>query len=448
MKRGNYKNNKYINFVSLIRRIYPKDRNGLAEYNAALEDLINFEMKEWGYSRNSTDHNATYFFLPESSISSPSLYNYQYIFSGTGILHFFTFVLSQQATEERFPALWPWIAAKIYPEKEITIPTNLLISQDVFTLSHTLIPRNNENKESQESTTNTNTAYNNSDYISTKKDIFGKIVNDNNFLDNLSNHQLAYISDIRYGQQLLLSLNITSKAPEPHPHFSTKLFHGVKDLLTETIPIDEFNELFPQVSFNLSLSWNPLTLKTRQGRLLENVSKLTLLSPGELLDILESWRDLVFQQDPLLNYPVAVQARSLRIIDKSSSLSKDDKNETTQNDDFNFVDEIIDNHYEEVIDGDHNESLQTSKSLESGNIVKVHISRCTYGNLPPQSVLEMFWELYFLTTITAFSMVTILSYFTLGGVLHQIVGQGQLRLPFFIHIHEVAVRLRFLYIWP
>lgn len=438
------KNCFYIN-IFLCRNIYPKKRNGLEEYNTVLESLIQNEMNDWEYSRNSSDHDATYFFLPESSIESPSLYNYQYLFSGTGILHFFTFVLSQQATEERFPPLWPWIAAKIQPEEEVTITTHLLISQDVFTLSHTLLPtKTNEPIKNQQ--INESTAQN-------QEDLFGKIVNDPNFLINLSNHQLAYISDIRYGQQLLVSLNVTSKSPEAHPYFSKKLLHAVKDLMTESIPRSEFDELFPQVSFNLSLHWNPLTLQTRQGKRLKNTSMLTSISANELLDILESWRDFVFQQDPLTAYPIALQARSLRIrVDPVVSFNED--NSTTEN--HLDHDEIVHNHYddenEHTDDGQSGNKQEKNKvfktTVESGNIVNVHISRCAYGNLPPQSVMEMFWELSFLTTITAFSLVTVLSYFTLGGVVQQIVAQGQLRLPFFIHIHEVAIRLRFLYIWP
>ena len=439
-----------------------------------IEELIESELKSWDYSKNASDHDTTYFFLPSTSVRSSSFYNQQYFFEGIGVLRYISFILSQSDTEERrFPSLWPWIAAKLQPDIEVTISTHVLVSQAVFALSHTppgIVDPN--------------------DY---SIDLFGRLSQDFGNFSHSPLHQMAYCSDIKYGEQLFLGLDVVSRAPHKHPYFSSTLVHGVRDVLSGAISSEEFDIEYPLVSFNISLTWNPLYFTTQQGKILDGETILLNLSTSELLDIIDSWRNNVMNKDPILMYPIAMQARSIRVMKrnkKPSSSSKNNNNNINQFDkditienneetitiDHNVdsIDEIQekdiidvmekdndifldisdtgetktinDNHT--ILETNHTDDVQMITKFEAGDVVKVYVSRCASGFLPPESILEMFWELSFLTTIMALTLVGIVTYFTVGGIVHQLVIQEQIRLPFFIHLHENVMHLRFIYIWP
>ena len=418
-----------------------------------VEELIEEQLKSWNYSRRVEDHDTTYFFLTSSSLSASTYYHQKYFFDGVGVLRYFTFLLAQYEHEEqgRFPSLWPWIDAKIRPRETVVVRTHLLISQDVFTLSYGPASRGSgEEKESG------------------PVGLFESLMNDPSIVRGFPLHQTAFISSIRYGEQLLLSLNVTSQIAPRRPYFDQILLHAVRDVLSGGMTQSEFDQEFPEVTFNVSARWNPLEMETLDGRSLHHETQLDLLCTADLLDIVTSWRHRVLDSDPLSFYPIAVQARSLRfgvenpVADALQRLQEEVDHSHGDADLFHHGEEeenesllsFTDLQADDVEDSQDAESWRPDgygsrgkRILEAGEVVRIHLTRCATGFLPPQSILEMFWELSFIGSVITFAVIAIFSYLTLGSIVHQLVNEGVWRLPFFIHVYETTVRVRFIYLW-
>jgi len=444
--------------------VEPKSRRGLDQSYQVVETLIEEHLKVWNYSRSVEDHDTTYFFLLSSSLAAPTYYHQKYFFDGVGVLRYFTFLLAQYEHDDhaRFPSLWPWIDAKIRPREMVVVRTHLLISQEVFTLSYA--PASREQGAG-----------------GAPAGLFEALMDDPSIVRAFPIHQTAFISAIRFGEQLLLSLNVTSQAAPRRPYFDQILLHAVRDVLSGEISRPEFDEQFPGVSFNVSARWNPLDMETLAGQSLRQVTQMDDLSTEALLDVVSSWRHRVLHADPLQFYPIAAQARSLRLgigdpaADALSLLQREvNTHKDLHTEEATILQDAashrdVEPSHEESHDRDtqtqpltengdgngeengsvheHEHEHSRKRVLEAGEVVQIHLTRCAIGFLPPQSILEMFWELTFIGSVITFAVIAIFSYLTLGSIVHQLVNEGVWRLPFFIHVYETTVRVRFIYLW-
>jgi hypothetical protein len=409
------------------------------QYYGVINELLD-EMIQWSYSRNISDHNTTFIFLPTSSETSSSFHNYHYELGGFGLLRFIGFIFANIPSMPRqFPALWPWIVAKAQTQDTFTLTTDVMIAQDVFTLHHT--PDVNHEAEID------------------PNDRFYRLLQQIELESNSSLHEkMAYISSIRYGQQLYLRFNITSRAPPNKPYFGKTLAYALKDLLLEELTPEEFDLQYPLVTFSVEFPWESLDIVCLQsGEHYEGVDSIPALTAAQVIDITRSWRTAVVNKPPMSLYPVALQSRGVHFISSKTCKQPDGKAKLIedQNDsEPEFADDEckieLDNLDEPLFMHNPEEEcteITTRKVIGRGEVVPVFTARCAHGNLPPLPVLEMIWELTFLTVITAVCLLTLMTYLTLGSLIHQLVRDGQLELPFLVQIYEAPVHLHLLYLW-
>ena len=457
-------------------------------------------MKSWDYSRRLEDHNTTFVFLPEASSMLTSFHNYQYELDGYGVIRFLSFIFANSpSTPPKFPSLWPWVNAKLNKPKELVIQTDVMVAQELFSITHSpshLYHNNYDltNDDAAKNLTNDSQDDNSSEF-------YTNIIHNKQFI--AEHDKYGFVSKIQFGDHLYMSLNVTSLSPPNKPYFAKKLVGGIKDLLLETITPLQFDESYPNVSFNISFTWSPLhTVSNATGKVYSKVENLFGIEATELLDIVTSWRLGIINSDPLDAIPVALQARSVQLITSKScnysdqdqldfeadslradkavqfltdSALVDDKDEedlfiATQSveasEDLRDLNHALPASENELVGDSHNNrgseldvartSNQVNRKLKCssetyitrGEIIQVFTAKCAFGFLPPYSVLEMLWEMNFLIMVIAFCFISLVTYFTMGSLVNQLMLEGQLRLPFFVHLREFPLRLRFLFLWP